>query len=278
LMTGLPWSASAHAKDIWTIPAWEKREKLAEADWLVTCTAVGADHLRSLAPDPARVSLVYHGLDLSRFAAAPRPEAGPESRRDGRAPAQPVRLLSVGRAVEKKGYDDMLNALAGLPRELHWHLTHIGGGPLRAALQEQAEKLGLEGRITWMGAQAQTEILEQYRRADLFVLASRVAGDGDRDGLPNVLMEAQSQGLACLSTRVSAIPELIEDGVTGALVPPEDPAALGKALARLIADPAGRRRLGDAGKQRILADFDMKGGIEVLARLLRRELGQEAAE
>ncbi len=278
LMTGLPWSASAHAKDIWTIPAWEKREKLAEADWLVTCTAFGADHLRSLAPDPARISLVYHGLDLSRFAAAPRPEAGPESRRDGREPAQPVRLLSVGRAVEKKGYDDLLNALAGLPRELHWHFTHIGGGPLREALQAQAEKLGLEGRITWMGAQAQTEILAQYRRADLFVLASRVAGNGDRDGLPNVLMEAQSQGLACLSTRVSAIPELIEDGATGALVPPQDPAALGQALARLIADPAGRRRLGDAGKQRILADFDMKGGIEVLARLLRRELGQEAAE
>ena len=161
---------------------------------------------------------------------------------------------------------------------MHWHLTHIGGGPLREALQAQAEKLGLEGRITWMGAQAQAEILAQYRRADLFVLASRVAGDGDRDGLPNVLMEAQSQGLACLSTRVSAIPELIEDGATGALVPPQDPAALGQALARLIADPAGRRRLGDAGKQRILADFDMKGGIEVLARLLRRELGQEAAE
>ena len=278
LMTGLSWSASAHAKDIWTIPDWEKREKLAEADWLVTCTAFGADHLRKLAPDPARVSLVYHGLDLGRFGATPRRESQPESRRDGGEPSDPVRLLSVGRAVEKKGYDDLLNALAGLPRELNWHLTHIGGGPLSEPLQRQARDLGLTERITWMGAQAQAEILAQYRRADLFVLASRVAGDGDRDGLPNVLMEAQSQGLACLSTRVSAIPELIEDGATGVLVPPQDPAALGKALARLIADPADRRRLGDAGKQRILADFDMKGGIEVLARLRRRELGQVAAE
>ncbi|WP_193367505.1 glycosyltransferase [Pelagibius marinus] len=278
LMTGLPWSVSAHAKDIWTIPAWEKREKLAEAEWLVTCTRFGADHLRALAPQadpgPGRVRLLYHGLDLARFAAAPR--AG--DLRDGSDPAQPVRLLSVGRAVEKKGYDVLLQALAELPEALNWRLTHIGGGPLRGALERQAAALGLAGRITWMGSQAQTEILAQYRAADLFVLASRIARDGDRDGLPNVLMEAQSQALACLATRVAAIPELIEDGASGALVPPEDPAALAAALARLIAAPAERRRLGDAGQQRIRADFDMKSGIDCLAELLPPPLGREAAE
>src|SRR3546814_7121324 len=99
-------------------------------------------------------------------------------------------------------------------------------------------------------------------------LASRVARDGDRDGLPNVLVEAQSQGLACLATRVAAIPELVDDGVTGVLVPPDNPAALAAALARLIADPAERRRLGAAGQQRVRADFDMKSGIDTLARLL----------
>jgi glycosyltransferase involved in cell wall biosynthesis len=264
LMTGLPWSVSAHAKDIWTIPDWEKREKLAEARWLVTCTGFGAAHLRGLAPEPGRVTLLYHGLDLDRFAAA----APALSARDGSDAEDPVRLLSVGRAVEKKGYDLLLRALAALPDGLHWRLTHIGGGPLSAALRRQAGELGLAGRIDWQGAQAQSEILRHYRDADLFVLASRVARDGDRDGLPNVLMEAQSQGLACLATRVAAIPELIEDGRSGVLVPPEDPEALAAALARLIADPAGRRRLGIAGQQRIVADFDMKAGIGTLAQLL----------
>ena len=268
-MRGLPWSVSAHAKDIWTIPEWEKREKLAEADWLVTCTAFGADHLSKLAPQtdsgPARVGLLYHGLDLDRFKATARED----SRRDGSNPADPVRLLSVGRAVEKKGYDLLLQALAALPPALHWRLTHIGGGPLRDTLERQAEALGIAGRITWRGAQAQAEILTQYRDSDLFVLASRIARDGDRDGLPNVLMEAQSQGLACLSTRVAAIPELIDDGATGALVPPEDAGALARTLARLIADPAERQRLGAAGQQRVLTDFDMNGGIDALARRLR---------
>jgi glycosyltransferase involved in cell wall biosynthesis len=263
-MTGLPWSVSAHAKDIWTIPAWEKREKLAEADWLVTCTAFGARHLRALAAEPAAVHLLYHGLDLDRFAAGPPTGAA----RDGSDAAAPVRLLSVGRAVEKKGYDLLLSALARLPATLHWRLTHVGGGPLRPALERQAAELGLAARIDWRGAAAQAEVLDCYRAADLFVLASRVARDGDRDGLPNVLMEAQSQGLACLATRVAAIPELIEDGQTGLLVPPEDAAALAAALERLIGDPAERRRLAEAGQRRVRAAFDLKGGIDALARLL----------
>lgn len=267
LMTGLPWAASAHAKDIWTIPDWEKHEKLAEMDWLVTCTAFGARHLRDLAPAPERVRLLYHGLDLQRFAAAPAGSDAANSR-DGSDPAQPVRLLSIGRAVEKKGYDLLLDALATLPPHLHWRLTHVGGGPLRAALERQAAALGIDDRIDWRGAESQGEVLARYQAADLFVLASRIARDGDRDGLPNVLLEAQSQGLACLATRVAAIPELIEDGKNGVLVAPEDAAALAAALARLIAAPSERRRLGRAGQQRVQADFDMKAGIDTLARLL----------
>lgn len=264
LMTGLPWSVSAHAKDVWTIPDWEKREKVAEAEWLVTCTAFGAAHLRALAGGVGRVHLLYHGLDLDRFAAA----APGRSDRDGRDPGAPVRLLSVGRAVEKKGYDVLLAALAALPKGLHWRLTHIGGGPLRPALERQAAALGLAERVDWRGPEDQATVLAHYRQADLFVLASRIARDGDRDGLPNVLMEAQSQGLACLATRVAAIPELIDDGRTGVLVPPEDAGGLAAALARLIADPAERSRLGSAGQQRIRTDFDMQGGIDTLARLL----------
>jgi glycosyltransferase involved in cell wall biosynthesis len=119
--------------------------------------------------------------------------------------------------------------------------------------------------VTWFGALAQPEVLARYRAADVFVLSSRVAGDGDRDGLPNVLMEAQSQRLPCVATAVSGIPELIEDGVTGLLVPPRDREALAGAIARLVADPALRARLGEAGRERTLRDFVLERGIDRLA-------------
>lgn len=260
LLTGLPWSCSAHAKDIWTSPTWEKAEKLAECRWLVTCTAAGRDHLARLAP-PGRVELAYHGLDPGRFPAAERVRPP----RDGAAADDPVTILSVGRAVAKKGYDDLLAALATLPREVNWRFVHIGDGPLLAALRRQARAAGLDGRVQWLRAQPEDVVLEHYRASDLFVLASRVANDGDRDGLPNVLMEAQSQGLAVLATRLSAIPELIDDGVTGCLVAPRDRAALSAALAALIADPALRARLGRAGQERVRKSFSMSRGSSQLA-------------
>lgn len=262
LLLDLPWSVSAHAKDVWTIPDWEKREKLADCRWLTTCTTVNADHLARLAPAPERVHRIYHGLDLARFPAPP-----PRPAYDGRDPAQPVRILSVGRAVEKKGYDDLLAALAMLPDHLHWRLTHIGRGGLLDALRHQAHTLGLDERVTWRGALPHEAVLDAYRNADLFVLASRIAADGDRDGLPNVLMEAMTQGLPCLSTRVSAIPELISDGVNGALVPPGDRAALSADLARLIGAPDERARLGAAGAATVRRRFAMDAGIDRLAAL-----------
>ena len=262
LLRGLPWTVSAHAKDIWTTPEWEKREKLAACRWLVTCTASGRAHLAALAP-AGRVTLAYHGLDFARFPPAPRAPA----ERDGGDPARPVRILSVGRAVAKKGYDDLLAALALLPPDLHWRFVHIGGGALRETLRRQAAALGLSNRIEWRGAQDQAAVLAAYRDADIFVLASRIAADGDRDGLPNVLMEAQSQGVVCLATAIPGIGELIDDEVGGVLVPPGAPAALALALARLIREPARREALGAAGERRVRRDFAMAPGIARLAAL-----------
>ncbi|WP_372400204.1 glycosyltransferase family 4 protein [Azospirillum sp. HJ39] len=263
---GIGWGFSAHAKDIWTTPEWEKREKLADARFGVTCTAVGAAHLRGLAAEPGRIDLVYHGLDLGRFPAPPD-RAAAALPQDGSAPDRAVEILSVGRLVEKKGYDRLLDALAMLPDGLHWRLVHIGSGDLKQALRAQAERLGLTERIDWRGSQDQAAVIAALRRADLFVLTSVVAGDGDRDGLPNVLMEAASQRLAILSTAVAAIPEFIADGVHG-LLTDGSPPAVAAGLERLAADPALRRRLGDAAYDRLRAEFGMTAGIDRLVRRL----------
>jgi glycosyltransferase involved in cell wall biosynthesis len=256
ILRGLPWTGSAHAKDIWTTPEWEKREKLADCEWLVTCTRVNRDHLAALAP-AGRVELVYHGVDLTRFSPPPSTRLGG----DGRDARNPVTILSVARLVEKKGTDVLIDALARLPRDLHWRFVHVGGGPLKAALDRQARRLGIADRITWRGARSHDEVLQEYRDADLFALACRVARDGDRDGLPNVLAEAQSQGLACVATRVSAIPELVTD----VLVQENDAAALAGALEALIRDPARRRALGEAGRARVRAVFTLEGNFGRLA-------------
>ncbi len=128
-----------------------------------------------------------------------------------------------------------------------------------------------------MGSRYQDEVLKAYGEADIFALASRVAGNGDRDGLPNVLMEAQSQGLAVVSTNVSAIPELIEDGVTGLLVAQADAPALSEALARLIQSPDLRRSLADAGQARIRDQFEFQGCFETLGRLFGLSNDEAAA-
>ena len=268
LMLGKSWSVSAHAKDIWTTPDWELREKLAEADWAVTCTASGCAHLNALAPPDQPVQLVYHGLDLERFA----PLTAPRPLRDGTRPDDPVQILTVGRAVEKKGLDLGLEVLARLPPGLHWRWSHIGGGPLLAALKAQAAALGLAARIDWLGAQAQETVLNLYRQSDIFMLPCRIADDGDRDGLPNVLVEAQSQGLACLSTRVSAIPELMIEGETGLLADSGDVAGLAGALQHLIENPELRYRLGQAGARRVRGHFNATQGLARLKALFDASL------
>jgi len=336
-----PWSVSAHAKDIWTLPAWEKREKLADCAWLTTCTRANYDHLRALAA-AGKVQLNYHGIDTARFAPAPvdsgRDGDGGDGRRlrdgrvvssgrdgdggdggdgdgdapyrhprsllsgggdgdgdggidggidgggdgghggagdgdgsrsrDGRDPANPVQILSVGRAVAKKGYAGLLTALATLPPELHWRFTHLGGGPQLPELKRQAAKLGLAARIDWQGAQAQSQVLAHYRAADLFALNCRITADGDRDGLPNVLVEAQGCALPAVATNLSGIPELITAGENGLLVAPDNPTAFAAALHRLITDPALRRRLGATGRATVAEKFDRAQNFKQLRRLL----------
>ncbi|NVO57064.1 glycosyltransferase family 4 protein [Rhodobacteraceae bacterium B1Z28] len=263
IMCDIPWSFSAHAKDIWTSPEWEKREKLQSsthgAAFGATCTAIGAEHLRWLADTPARVELIYHGLDLARFPAPPD--------RALRAADGPFQMLSVGRLVEKKGFDRLIEAFAKLPKSLDWHWTHIGGGALGTPLQDQARAAGITDRITWKGACDQPEVIEAMRNADLFVLPSRIATDGDRDGLPNVLMEAASQHLPILSTPVSAIPEFINSGTHG-ILSDDDPASLASAISAVAAEPSKAAQMAAAAYDRLIAEFRMDPGIARLSAQL----------
>jgi glycosyltransferase involved in cell wall biosynthesis len=269
LLTGIAWSCSAHAKDIWTSPDWDLAEKLAQARFVATCTKAGFEKLRSLSPKPERIHLSYHGLDLERFGRFD----GKRPARDGSNVTDPVILMSVGRAVEKKGYSVLLEALALLPNDLAWRFVHIGGGELLARLRAEAEALGLRQRISWLGSKKQDEVLAQYRASDLFVLPCRIASDGDRDGLPNVLVEASSQRLACISTTISGVPELLSDDVNGLLVPPDDPRSLSEALLRAIRSPELRTRLGDAAEKRVRSAFDHRASVVQLASLFAAARG-----
>lgn len=268
-LSGRSFSVSAHAKDIWTTPDWDLAEKLADADWTVTCTRDGRERLARLAPSPDAVDLVYHGLDLTRFPAPPPSRPA----RDGADRADPVRIVSVGRAVAKKGFDDLLTALAALPDDLHWRFAHVGGGEGLGALKEQAAALGIGARVAFLGAKVQPDVIALLREADLFVLPAKAASSGDRDGLPNVLMEAASQELAILASDFAGIPEFLRDGREGVLVPPGDFVALTNALNLLVRDPARRAALGHAAFQRLQADFSMEPGIARIAARLRASLG-----
>jgi glycosyltransferase involved in cell wall biosynthesis len=272
LMTGLPWSCSAHAKDIWTTPDREIADKLAEATFAVTCTQAGLNRLNALARPDRQARLVYHGLDLSRF----KPLIAPRAARNGADPALPIRFLTVARAVEKKGLDTLIDALSALPADMAWTWSHIGGGPLGDALKAQARARGVAERCSFLGARAQEDVIRAYGDSDIFVLPCRIAEDGDRDGLPNVLMEAGSQGLALVSTPVAGVTELIEDGVTGVITPPDDPAALAAVLTRLAAEPAERYRLGKAVSDKIFRTFDHATAVKELVRLFPPGLREAA--
>ena len=267
-MFGIPWTVSAHAKDIWTSADWELADKLATARWAVTCTRTGHDHLQTLAADNRdRVHLSYHGLDLNRF---PQFD-GARPPRDGSDAADPITIISVGRAVEKKGYDVLLRALARLPSDLNWRFVHAGDGGERPKLARLAEDLGIAGRMTWLGAVDQKDVLAAYRTADIFALACRITSDGDRDGLPNVLVEAASQRLTCIATDISGIPELFENDINGLLVPSENPEALARALERAVRDPNLRDRLGRAAEAKVRGSFDYHASVQQLKSLFEDE-------
>jgi len=264
-LAGRSFSFTGHAKDLYRPslnPAGLLARKLRAAAFAVTCTGANVDHLRSLATTTP-VHLVYHGLnpDFARLV-----ETGPRVA----APAR-FRIVSVGRMVDKKGFDVLIDAVAvlrdgGVDAEL---VLAGEDGPAAAAIDAVIRARALRSVVRRLGPLDQAGLLELVAGASVFALACRVAADGDRDGIPNVLVEAMAAGVAVVSTTVSGIPELVSDGEDGVLVAPDDPAALAAALRRLALDDDLRRRLGAAGKRTVADRFDGDALAVQLATLLQ---------
>lgn len=259
-LAGLPFSLSAHAKDIYTGRAPDLQRKLNAARFTVTCTEFNCGTLRALAPQ-ARVERMYHGVDAHTFHPAQRvQEHGP-----------PL-LLAVGRLVPKKGLDTLVHAVAALRAQGQaLRCEIVGYGTERAPLQALIDSLGLAGTITLRGQLTREEVLACYARCAVFVQPSRITADGDRDGIPNVLLEALAMGLPVVATRVSGIPELVRHGHNGLLVEPDAPLALAEGIAGLLADPERAQLLGRCGRATVCEHFDNPRNLRALTRLLERD-------
>jgi glycosyltransferase involved in cell wall biosynthesis len=250
-IAGLPFSFTGHARDIYAAhlnPKGWLRRKLLAARFAVTCTEANRRHLRAIAPE-ADVRLVYHGLsaDLARLVGEGAP---PQAKGT-------LHVLAVGRMVEKKGFDVLVEACAELRDRGVTFDAAIVGQPDRQSQEIEARiaRHALVGRVRLPGPMGQQDLLAEYRQASVLCMPSRLLPD-DRDGIPNVLVEAMAAGTPVVASAVSGIPELVEHEVNGLLVPPEDPAALADALERLHADAALRRAVVEGGRATVGERFD----------------------
>jgi glycosyltransferase involved in cell wall biosynthesis len=250
-----PYSVTAHANDIYVDPILLP-EKMAEAKFVATCTQFNETHLAGLNGNGLghKLHCIYHGLDIDQY-------QPPERKQPSTTPL----LLAVGQLKEKKGFAHLLRACRLLKDQGYNFKCHIvGDGPDRQVLTRQIEQLGLGGTVTLCGALPHQAVIDKYREADIFVLPCITGQDGDRDGIPNVILEAMAMELPVVSTRHSGIPEVVVDGVNGLLVPPADDTALAQALAKLLDDGNGRLQLGQRGRQTVIESFSVEKNVERL--------------
>jgi glycosyltransferase involved in cell wall biosynthesis len=269
LLSGVPYSFTAHAKDIYheSVDPQDLRRKLADAHHVVTVSDYNLAHLRdTYGADAGRVRRVYNGLDLT--------DAGWSD------PAvRPPLVVAVGRLVEKKGFDVLLDALALLHRR-HPAVRAViaGDGALADDLRAQRDRLGLRDVVDLPGPVPQTEVRELLARAAVFAAPCVVGPDGNRDGLPTVLLEAMAAGAPAVSTDVTGIPEVVRDEDTGLLVPQHDPVALADALERLVTDRPLATRLSRAARTLVERSFDVHVQAGALRRLDREPLHHRPTE
>jgi glycosyltransferase involved in cell wall biosynthesis len=262
-LTGTSYSISAHAKDIYLQARDFLRRKIAKASFVVTCTEHNREYLfrlRGAASTP--ILRCYHGADLNYFALPAKPDS-----------RSCPRILSVGRLVPKKGFPVLLQALRML-RQKGWDFrgTIIGNGPMEPELRKQIADLGLDDEVELLSPMPQHELHKHYLAADLFVLACEVQDDGDRDGIPNVIVEAMAMGIPVVSTNISGIPECVDHGVNGMLAPEKNPSALAETMAALLSQPERARQLGLEGRKKVERDFDARRNVAQIGAALRRAM------
>ena len=261
-LSGLPFSFTAHAKDIYTSDPAQLREKIGLARFVITCTEYNRRHLLRLADGyETPIHRIYHGIDVELFSH----EAG-----NMKTPIQPYRILTIARLTAKKGLPTIYRALKILhDRKVAFLHTHIGGGEERDKILSLISDLGLASVTQLLGTRPHDVVLEHYKNADLFVLGCEIAPNGDRDGIPNVLMESMAMGVPVVVTNISGISELVENEKTGLLVPPGATDKLADAMLRMLTDVQLRNQIMAAGRQRVLGDFDNRRLVEDLAEVYR---------
>jgi colanic acid/amylovoran biosynthesis glycosyltransferase len=232
------------------------------ADRIVCVSKHLAEAVLAAGAAPERVEVVHRGTDLSRFARVER----------RREPGAPLSLIMVGRLVEKKGHRDALEALARLRSSgSRATLTIVGAGPTRKLLEGEVARLGLGTEVVFVGSLDRDALTLRLAEADVLVHCSVTPADGDVEGIPNVVVEGAATGLPVVATRHGGLPEVVEDGRTGLLVPEGDPEALAGALRRLQ-DAATRSGLGGAGAARVREAFDLKRQVGRHASIYRELL------
>jgi len=262
-LAGVPYALSAHAKDVWLTEPRELTAKATDATVVLTCTEEARAYVDGLVGGATQVQRVYHGVDLPQ---------SPTCEHSG----TPV-VLVVARLVEKKGVDLLIRAAARLRAQGREFAVRVAGeGPDWARLQRLAHELGTADRVTFLGPLMESEVRTEYRRATVFALPCQVLPNGDRDGLPNVLLEAMAHGLPVVSTTLAGVREAVTDGDSGLLVAPRDEAGLAEALGRLFADSALRARLGARARRCVVERFDRRANLpDVHAALARAGLLNE---
>jgi colanic acid/amylovoran biosynthesis glycosyltransferase len=265
--TGIPYSFTAHGFDL-HVDRHMLCEKVGEAAFVVTVS----EYNRRLIVEEcgeracARVAVVHCGVDTEFFRS-----------RTTAAPEQPFSILCVGTLHEVKGQGYLVEACRLLAESgADVACTLVGDGPDRAALMEQIAGSGLEGRVTIAGRRTRAEVAELLGRTHVLVSPSVPTAEGKREGIPVVLMEAMASGVPVVASGISGIPELVEDGKTGLLVPPRDPSALATAVRRLHDDPALRERLALAGREMVEREFDVRKNAGELVRRFRAHTGVPA--
>ena len=258
-LSGLPFSFTAHAKDIYTSDEAQLREKITKAQFVVTCTKHNIANLQAIAGSSSTpIHCIYHGIDLSLFDHTPSDsEAHP-----------PYQLLTVARLTEKKGLPTIYHALRMLAdRGIKFQHRLIGDGDDRELVRELIVELGLEQRCVMLGSRTHTEVLDWFKKSDLFVLGCQIAKSGDRDGIPNVLVESLAMGIPAVSTNVSALPEILIDGETGITVAPGDSSGFADAIEQLLRDETLRKKVSNRGKAHVKDYFDNRRLITELATI-----------